>query len=300
MGFFRVVALDLDGTLTSGGHLSAPALDAIDQVRRNGVKVVLVSGRIAAELQAEFGQLAGHVDALVLENGAVAVIDGRPQALSAPVDPALADALTDRGVPHRRGQVLVALSGEHTATVAQLIAELGLDCQIIHNRAELMVLPAGVTKGSGLSTLLAQMTLSPHNTIAVGDAENDLSMFATAEVGAAVANAITSVRQRADLILDHPDGAGVAELLSGPYLSGARRWCPPRRWITIGTDDDGSPTRVPGSQGRILVTGPSGAGQKLSRRADGRTMDPGRLLRGCHRPRRRPHATAAAQPRRRR
>jgi hydroxymethylpyrimidine pyrophosphatase-like HAD family hydrolase len=100
MAFFQVVAVDLDGTLTSGGQVSARAEDAIDQVRRNGLVVVLVTGRIAAELEVEFPQIAGHVDALVLENGAVAVIDGTTRALSAPVDKALDDALADRGVPH--------------------------------------------------------------------------------------------------------------------------------------------------------------------------------------------------------
>ncbi|OOK66020.1 haloacid dehalogenase-like hydrolase family protein [Mycobacterium kansasii] len=64
------------------------------------------------------------------------------------------------------------------------------------------------------------MKLSPHNTVAVGDAENDLSLFGIAEIGAAVADAVASVRRSADLVLDKPDGAGVAELLSGPYLAG--------------------------------------------------------------------------------
>ena len=97
MAFFQVVAVDLDGTLTSRGNVSLEALQAIDQVRRNGLVVVLVTGRIGAELQLEFPQIAGHVDALVLENGAVAVIDGTTRALAAPVDEALDDALTDRG-----------------------------------------------------------------------------------------------------------------------------------------------------------------------------------------------------------
>jgi len=42
-----------------------------------------------------------------------------------------------------------------------------------------------------------------------------------AEIGAAVADAVPSLRQHADLVLDHAYGAGVAQLLSGPYLSGA-------------------------------------------------------------------------------
>ena len=261
MAFFRVVAVDFDGTLTSGDQLSAEAVDAIDQVRRDGLVVVLVTGRIAVELTAEFPQIADHVDALVLENGAVTVIDGRTYALSAPVDSALDAALAARGVPYRRGEVLLAVDGEHAETVVEVIGELGLDCQIVRNRAALMVLPAGVTKGTGLGAVLTEMNLSPHNTVAVGDAENDLSLFGMAEIGVAVANAVPSVQRRADLVLEERDGAGVAELLTGPYLSGARRWCPPRRWIEIGTFEDGTPTRVPGSQARMLVTGPAGSGK---------------------------------------
>jgi hydroxymethylpyrimidine pyrophosphatase-like HAD family hydrolase len=108
VAFFRVVAIDFDGTLTSRGEVSAETLDVIDRVRRNGQMIILVTGRIAEELEAEVPQIADHFDPLVLENGAVAVIDGMTHALSAPVDAALDDALARRGVPHRRGQVLMA------------------------------------------------------------------------------------------------------------------------------------------------------------------------------------------------
>ena len=81
MTFFRVAALDIDGTLTSKGRLSAAALAAIDQARRNGLAVVVVTGRIEAELMADFPQIVDHVDAMVLENGAVLAIDGRTYPL---------------------------------------------------------------------------------------------------------------------------------------------------------------------------------------------------------------------------
>jgi hypothetical protein len=123
------------------------------------------------------------------------------------------------------------------------------------------VLPAGITNGTGLATLLGKMSLFPHNAVAVGDAENDLSLFGIAEIGAAVADAVASVRRLADVVLDKPDGAGVAELLAGPYLIGAQRWCPPRRWVNIGAFDDATSARIPGSQGRILVTGPAASGK---------------------------------------
>jgi hydroxymethylpyrimidine pyrophosphatase-like HAD family hydrolase len=261
VAFFQVAAIDLDGTLSSRGGVSAEALDVIDRVRRNGLLVVLVTGRIGAELAAEFPHIADHVDALVLENGAVAVTDGHGRRLAAQVDRVLDDALAEQGVPYRRGEVLLAIDGEHVTTVVEAIGTLGLDCQIVHNRDALMVLPAGVTKGTGLVAVLTEMNLSLHNTVAVGDAENDLSLFGMSEIGAAVANAVPSVREHADLVLDKEDGAGVADLLAGPYLSGARRWCPPRWWVDIGTFDDGSPVKVPGSQARILVTGPAGSGK---------------------------------------
>ena len=261
MAFFQVAAVDLDGTLTSRGRVSAKAVKAIDRARGNGLVVVLATGRIGAELAAEFPDITDHFDALVLENGAVVVTGGRAHRLMAPVDRVLDDALAGRGVPFRRGEVLLAIDGEHAATVVDVIGMLGLDCQIVRNRGALMVLPAGVTKGTGLGAVLTEMNLSLHNTVAVGDAENDLSLFGTAEIGAAVVNAVPSVREHADLVLEEEDGAGIAELLAGPYVSGARRWCPPRWWLDIGTFDDGTPVKVPGSQARILVTGPAGSGK---------------------------------------
>lgn len=138
------------------------------------------------------------------------------------------EALAKRAIPYRRGEVLVAVDGKHQAAVAEVIGELGMDYQQIRNRAALMVLPAGITKGTGLTAFLEKVNLSPHNTVAVGDAENDLSLLAVAEVGAAVSDAVRSLRRSADVVLDEPGGAGVVGLLAGPYLSGAERLCPPR------------------------------------------------------------------------
>ena len=51
-----------------------------------------------------------------------------------------------------------------------------------------MILPAWVTKGAGMTEALADMGLSRHNAIGVGDAENDHSLLDACEVGAAVAS----------------------------------------------------------------------------------------------------------------
>ena len=80
--------LNVDGTLTSGAGFAVEALrQPIDRARRNGLRVVLVTGRIGAELAAEFPHIADNLDALVLENGAVVVTDGRTHPQAAPGRP---------------------------------------------------------------------------------------------------------------------------------------------------------------------------------------------------------------------
>jgi len=77
-----------------------------------------------------------------------------------------------------------------------------------------MVLPSGVNKGSGLHAALDELGISSHNVVAVGDAENDLPMLRMSACGAAVANALLSVKEEADVILEKPRGAGVSELIA--------------------------------------------------------------------------------------
>ena len=51
----------------------------------------------------------------------------------------------------------------------------------------------------------------------------------------------------------------MAELLTGQLLTGQQRLCPKRRWLQVGTFDDGQPVLVPGSQGSVLIAGDTGA-----------------------------------------
>ena len=147
----------------------------------------------------------------------------------------------------------------------------------MRNRGELMIVPAGVTKGTGLIEALDDLGLSRHNAIGVGDAENDHSLLDACEVGVAVANAVDAIRARADVVLSLPDGQGVAELLRGPLLAG-RGYVHPRRWqIILGTDDGGQPVTLPASQLNIAICGGTG-GQVVPGRTDPRTARAARLL----------------------
>ena len=259
-GYFRAVALDFDGTLADG-QVAPATLAALTEARARGVRVILVTGRIMSELRAVFPEVDEHVDAVVAENGALLVTHGGVRLLAAPVGRAVSAALTGRGVAHRSGQVLIAGAAADEPAALEVVRELGLDCQLIRNRGELMILPAGVTKGTGLLEALGELGLSPHNAIGVGDAENDHSLLDACEVGVAVANAVDALRAHADMTLALPDGQGVADLLLGPLLAG-RVHLYPRRWqVTLGTDDDGEPVTLPGSQLNIAVCGGTGKGK---------------------------------------
>jgi hypothetical protein len=55
---FSVLALDYDGTIADGGTLCPEARAAIEDVRRRGIAVVLVTGRILDELEKAQGTSA--------------------------------------------------------------------------------------------------------------------------------------------------------------------------------------------------------------------------------------------------
>ena len=260
MWFFKAVALDLDGTLTENDRLAGTGMAAV-RASRADLKIILVTGRIFDDMEAAYPGLPSEFDAVVAENGAVLHTRSDTRLLASPVDPAVQPALASRGIVARAGRVLLAVAADDAAAATEVIAELGLDHQVVHNRGAAMVVPAGVTKATGLLAALDELGLSQHNTIAAGDAENDLALLHAAEVGAAVANAVPSLAAHADLRLGSRDGTGVAELLAGPLLAGQQRLCPRRRWLQIGTYDDGEPVLVPGSQGSVLIAGDTGMGK---------------------------------------
>jgi len=260
LAYFRAVAVDFDGTLAVGA-VALGTLAALAEARARQIRVILVTGRIMNDLRAVFPEVDDSVDAIVAENGAVLVARAGIRRLANPVPAAVSTELAARGVAHQRGQVVLACAAADEPTAAGVIRELGLDCQLVRNRGELMILPAGVTKGTGLIEALGVLGLSRHNAIGVGDAENDHSLLEVCEVGVAVANAVDAIRAHADVVLSLPDGEGVADLLRGPILAG-RGYVHPRRWqLTLGTDDRGETVTLPASQLNIAICGGTGEGK---------------------------------------
>lgn len=259
--YFRVIATDFDGTLAEGGRPDEEVLSGINEVRRSGRKILLVTGRILDELYEVFPDANEYFDSIVAENGAVLWNESGTRLLAAPVESELEEALLRRGVELRRGQVLLASRGRHDSAVTREIRNLGLECQVVRNRGEIMVLPAGVSKGLGTFHALGDLGISHYNAIGIGDAENDHSLLRICEIGVAVGNAVDSLRSHAKILLDEPDGAGVLSFLRGPILRGEARAEPERWQVEIGRDSDDMPVSLPGSQFNVLITGGSRSGK---------------------------------------
>jgi hydroxymethylpyrimidine pyrophosphatase-like HAD family hydrolase len=260
--YFRAIAVDYDGTLTTNDRPAPLVLGALADARREGRRLILVTGRILAELEQVFPEARGNFDAIVAENGAVIwQAAGGVRTAAPPVSSALEQALCGRGIPVRRGQVLLATTAIHDQAILQEIARLGLEDQLIHNRAALMVLPPGITKGTGLLEALGDLGVSHHSTIGVGDAENDHSLLDACELGVAVANAVGGLKARADVVLAEPDGAGVTSLLRGAILREEVRIAPSRWEVRLGTFPDGRAAMVPGAQVNVLITGGTRSGK---------------------------------------
>ncbi|MEP6297190.1 MAG: HAD hydrolase family protein, partial [Ilumatobacter sp.] len=236
-------------------------LAALAHARRCGLAVVLATGRILDELVADFPDVGDHFDALVVENGAHVRIGDRDVTPLAPVDPRLADQLASKAIKHRRGRVIIACSVADEHAIVDVIAALGLECQLTRNRAELMIVPSGVNKGVGLRVALGELGISHHDCVAVGDAENDHSLLAAAELGVAVANAVGSLLSDADVVLETANGAGIVELLDD-LTTDALVWHRRRRpQLDLGCDAHGAVVSIPAHPANIIISGGSGDGK---------------------------------------
>lgn len=71
-------------------------------------------------------------------------------------------------------------------------------------------LSPGIDKGSGLEILAKHYNINPNETMAIGDAGNDLAMIKKAHIGVAMANSFPNIKEVADFITTSNEESGVA------------------------------------------------------------------------------------------
>lgn len=211
---YIVLATDYDGTLAAHGKVAESTLEALRQVRLSGRKLLLVTGRQLPDLRSVFPRL-DLFDLVVAENGALLYWPAtrEEKLLCDPPDSRFVRLLEQRGVPIAVGRGVVATWEPHQALVLECIHDLGLELHVIFNKGSVMVLPSGVNKATGMLAALKDLGLSAHNVVGVGDAENDHAFLAECGCAVAVANALGTLKERADVVTQGKQGQGVEELI---------------------------------------------------------------------------------------
>ncbi len=262
---YLILATDYDGTLASGGKVSDVTLEALKRIQKSGRKLILVTGRQLDDLCQIFPEV-NIFDCVVVENGAVIYFPStREEFLLGSLPPdGFVEALRSRNIdPLSVGKVIVATWEPHEAEVLNVIRELGLDLQVIFNKGAVMVLPAGVNKASGLGEALSRMGLSTHNTVAIGDAENDLAFLKACELSVAVDNALPSVKSDVDWVTQASRGDGVIELIDRLLTEDLEEssLLPERHSILLGNIKADREVYIQPLNRNILLAGVSGGGK---------------------------------------
>ena len=263
--WYLVLACDYDGTVATHGVIVAETVKALERCLESGRKLVLVTGRELPELL-EICPAISLFEWVVAENGALLY---RPatreeRSLGSPPPADFVQALRDRGAsPLSTGRVIVSTWEPHEKTVLATIRDFGLELQVIFNKGAVMILPSGINKATGLAEALKEMKISPHNVVAVGDAENDHALLASCEAAVAVANATEQLKPRADLVTVKDHGAGVAEVVERLLKDDLADLEPrlTRHCVLLGHDGRDREFRLSSHHGNILVAGGSGGGK---------------------------------------
>jgi hypothetical protein len=251
------IALDYDGTIARNDVLDPSVREAIAAARAHGIAVLLVTGKILADLRRHAGDLH-FVDGVVAENGAVLHFpdSGHTTSLAPRVLPAFTAELARRNIPFQAGDCLVDAGAAEAMRILDVIRDLELPLVLLFNGGRVMMLAQGVSKATGLHVALETLRLSARNAIAIGDAENDHEMLRLVEVGVAVEWGSAALRQAADVVLPGTGPVAVAQYILTLVQTGQLP-VPPRarRRLLLGYAEDGREFSLAVRGRNVLIAG---------------------------------------------
>ena len=165
--FFKALAFDFDGTLASNDRIRPEVREALEPARQAGLRLMLVTGRTFFELGRVCDGLE-FFDSVIAENGAVLYYPGsamiRDQGPPPPTR--LLTELDRRGITYQVGRVIVGAARGDEAPICEALTAAGVNRDRVYNRSALMLLPAGVSKGTGIQNVLRFLGLSFHDVLA--------------------------------------------------------------------------------------------------------------------------------------
>lgn len=245
----KAVFFDIDETIFSHvlGRVPDSAKAAVGQLRESGIKVFVSTGRHMTSLD-QLPLDGMEFDGYITLNGQLCLDAGKKFLWGTPFDRKITERLVpifrsgqvplilveeDRFYINKINQTvrkaqatistLLPDIGEYSGRpLYQAIAYLGKDgqsrmekelgpgCKIIHwNSQAIDIIPAGGGKARGMEFFMSKLGFSPGETMAFGDAENDIDMLKYAGVGVAMGNAEKGVRDIADYVTERAEQDGI-------------------------------------------------------------------------------------------
>ncbi|GAB7093158.1 phosphoglycolate phosphatase [Halolamina litorea] len=214
------LALDIDGTLTTPEHTIDPR--TLSLLASWEAPVVLATGK-AFPYPVALCHFAGVPERVIAENGGVAMADGD---LTYAGDPERVDAAVEafeaRGgdlgwdgvdTVNRWRETEVAASRTADEALLRAVAE-EFDLAFLDTGYAYHLTSADTSKGAALGGVAERVGYAPEDFVAVGDSENDASMFDVAGEAYAVANADETAKGAADHVLERGYVDGTLDALS--------------------------------------------------------------------------------------
>ncbi|ESS08503.1 MAG: phosphoglycolate phosphatase [uncultured archaeon A07HN63] len=213
------LALDIDGTLTSPTDQIDPRL--FEVLPEWNAPVVVATGK-SFPYPVALCHFLGIPEQVVAENGGVVCAAGE---VSFQGDRERAEAAIER-FRERGGDLgwdaadttnrwreteLAARVDADEALLREVAAEF--DLEVVDTGYAYHLKTPGVEKGDGLAAVCDILGLSSDSFVAVGDSENDVSLFETAGESYAVANADERAKAAADTVLDESYFDGTLSVL---------------------------------------------------------------------------------------
>lgn len=233
---FRVVAHDIDGTITDSGEVSEATYEAIRQLKaaRPDVQLWAITGRSAdcflykPTLRAENiviprDRLHELWDLVIADNGGTLIFPktGKVIPLAEKLKPELVAALRDGGVdPLWVGETMVASMRNNHRRMRSIMRRVGVGSSVDteFNRKFVMYMTRTtrgqrVNKALGLRIACKMTGQKLRDVIGFGDAENDFSFLRICGLGVAVGDAEVKLRDITGMTATLPAGAGFRQIL---------------------------------------------------------------------------------------
>ena len=211
----RLIVSDFDRTFTDETLEVAPGLaPAIRLIEGKGIGFSIVSGRNYDFLKDFCQPLDGLVESFVAENGCLGYFKGKKYVLGDSSRRAeLIRRLEQLHVPYGQGEIVVGVDVPYEKGLMEALSGLDGAFHVIKNVDSLMVLPAGISKSSGVDWLARMYGVSRNETAAIGDAENDVAFKDSCGLLGAVSNAIPQMKATADYVCERSYGHGLKEFI---------------------------------------------------------------------------------------